>query len=144
MVNYPNYYQNYPAYQQQYPQPMQMTQPVMMQQPNQNQVLAWVKDEKEVVDYPLSAGQSIFLITQDEKYLYGKSCDQLGKISLMKKRLIDETENQDQKINPDEFIRREELEELITNHVQKIVERKMSEISFKPTKTKKPVIIDED
>lgn len=144
MVNYPNYYQNYPAYQQQYPQPMQMTQPVVMQQPNQNQVLAWVKDEKEVVDYPLSAGQSIFLITQDETYLYGKSCDQLGKISIMKKRLIDESANQDQKINPGDFIRREELEELITDQVQKIVERKMSEISFKPTKAKKPVIIDEE
>ena len=139
MVNYPNYYQNYPAYQQQYPQPMQLTQPVLAQ-PNQNQSLAWVKDEKEVIDYPLQAGQSIFLITQDEKYLYGKSCDQLGKVSLMKKRLIDETENQEHT----DFIRREELEEIITDHVQKIVERKMSEFSFKPTKTKKPVIIDEE
>ncbi len=140
MVNYPSYYQNYPAYQQQYPQPMQVPQPVVVQQP-QNQLLAWVKDEKEAIDYPLQAGQSIFLMTQNEDYLFAKACDQLGKTTFIKKRLIDESE----KHNPDmnEFIRKEELEELITDKIQREVEKKMSEISFKPTKTRKQSIEEE-
>lgn len=147
MVNYPQqypYYQNYPAYQQQYQQPMQIQQPVVVQQTNQNQILAWVKDEKEALDYPLQAGQSIFLMTQNEDYLYAKSCDQLGKTTFMRKRLIDETESQDPKIDLTEYIRREELENLITDKIQHEVEKRMSEISFKPTKARKQVIIDEE
>lgn len=139
----PNYYQNYPNYPQQYPQPIQMPQiPQPIQQP-QNQILAWVKDEEEGVNFPLSAGQSIFLMNQNAPYLYMKSVDQLGKTTFMKKRLVDESEHQDR---PDltDYIRREEIEDLITDRIQREVEKRMSEISFKPTKTKKPVIVDED
>lgn len=145
LQNYPNYYQNYPAYQQQYQQPIQMQQPVVMQQqPSQNQILAWIKDEKEAIDFPLSPGQSIFLMTRNEEYLYAKACDQLGKTTLMKKRLVDETDNADHKVDLKEYIRREELEDLITEKVQREFEKKMSEISFKPTKSRKQMIIDEE
>lgn len=149
MVTYPQqntYYQNYPAYQQQYQQPIQFQQPIQYQQnsSSQNQILAWVKDEKEVLDYPLSPGQSIFLMTQNEEYLYAKSCDQLGKTTYMKKRLIDETDSQDQKVDLREYIRREEIEDLISDRIQREIEKKMSEISFKPTKARKQVIIDEE
>lgn len=138
----PNYYQSYPNYQQQYPQPMQIQQPIV--QP-QNQILAWIKDEKEALDYPLSAGQSIFLITRDETYLYGKSCDQLGKTTFIKKRLVDETERKENdSVNNKNYVLREELEDIITDRIQREVEKKMSEFSFKPTKAKKPVIIDEE
>ena len=137
---YGNYYSNYP--QQQYPQPIQ--QPVAIPQP-QNQILAWVKDEKEAVDYPLTAGQSIFLMNQTEDYLYAKAVDQLGKTTFIKKRLVDESEHKENgNVNVKDYVLREELEDLITDKIQKEVEKKMSEISFKPTKTKKPVIIDED
>ena len=144
MVNYPQYYQNYPAYQQQYQQPIQVQQPVVMPTQNQNQILAWVRDEKEVMDYLLSPGQSIFLMTQNEEYLYAKSCDQLGKTTIIKKRLIDESNNQDPTVNLKEYIRKEELEDLISDRIQKELEKKMSEISFKPTKARKQVIIDEE
>lgn len=137
---YGNYYPNYP--QQQYPQPIQ--QPVAIPQP-QNQILAWVKDEKEAVDYPLTAGQSIFLMNQTEDYLYAKAVDQLGKTTFIKKRLVDESEHKENgNVNVKDYVLREELEDLITDKIQKEVEKKMSEISFKPTKTKKPVIIDEE
>ena len=144
MVNYPQYYQNYPAYQQQYQQPIQIPQPVVTQTQNQNQILAWVRDEKEAMDYLLSPGQSIFLMTQNEEYLFAKSCDQLGKTTFIKKRLVDESNPQDPSFNLKEYIRREELEDLITDRIQREVEKKMSEISFKPTKARKQVIIDED
>ena len=105
-------------------------------------VLQWIKDEKEAIDFPLSAGQSVFLMTQNEDYLFGKSCDQLGKVSIIKKRLVDETDNQEHKIDLGQYIRREEIEDIITDRIQREIEKKMSEISFKPTKTKK--VIDED
>lgn len=135
---YGNYYPNYPY--QQYPMQQPITQPV--QQP-QNQILAWIKDEKEAIDFPLSAGQSIFLMSQTEPYLYMKSIDQLGKPTFLKKRLVDESENQE-KIDLKDYIRKEEIEDLITDIIQREVEKRMSEISFKPTKSRKPVVIDED
>lgn len=135
---YGNYYPNYPY--QQYPMQQPITQPV--QQP-QNQILAWIKDEKEAIDFPLSAGQSIFLMSQTEPYLYMKSIDQLGKPTFLKKRLVDESENQE-KIDLKDYIRKEEIEDLITDMIQKEVEKRMSEISFKPTKSRKPTVIDED
>lgn len=135
-MNYQNY-PYYPNYQQQYPQPMQ---PIQQPQP-QNQMLAWVSSEKEAQDFPLSAGQSIFLMNQREDYLYAKSVDQLGKTTFIKKRLVDESDNSDNNLK--DYIRREELEDLITDKIQQEVEKKVSEISFKPTR-KKTVVVDED
>ena len=83
-------------------------------------------------------------MNQSEPYLYMKSVDQLGKTTFLKKRLVDESDNQDSKVNLNEYIRREELEDLISDKIQHEVEKKMSEISFKPTKARKQVIIDED
>lgn len=155
-MNYPTYptypyYQNYPAYQQQYPQPQMTSQPVSqpVSQPFTTQtvsqpILQWIKDEQEALDFPLTAGQSVFLMTQNEDYLFGKSCDQLGKTTIIKKRLVDETNGQESKVDLKEYIRREEIEDLITDKIQREIERKMSEISFKPTKPRKQVIIDED
>jgi len=138
--NYP-YYQSYPNYQQQYQQPIQpIQQPV--QQP-QNQILAWVQSEEEGVNFPLNAGQSIFLMNQKEPYLYMKSVDQLGKSTFIKKRLVDESDNQENRIDLKDYIKREELEDLITDRIQQEVEKKVSEISFKPTR-KKTVVVDED
>lgn len=135
---YPNYQSNYQPNYPQYQQPMQY----QYTPPTQNQILAWVKDEKEAIDFPLSAGQSIFLMSQNEPYLYAKSIDQLGKPTFIKKRLVDEGGND--KPNLAEYIRREEIEDIITDRIQKEVEKRMSEISFKPTKSRKPVIIDEE
>ena len=144
MVNYPNYYQNYPNYQQQYQQPIQpvMQQPVI-QQPSQ-QILAWVQSEEDGINFPLNAGQSIFLMNQKEPYLYMKSVDQLGKSTFIKKRLVDESDNQESKIDLSEYIRKEELENLITNKIQKEVEKKISELSFKPTKAKKTIVVEDE
>lgn len=148
---YPQYYQNYPNYPnyQQYQQPIQIPQqPIQMQQQpvqmSQNQILAWIKSENDVADYPLTPGQSIFLMTQDEKFLFGKSCDQLGKTTVIKKRLVDETEGQTNKVDFSEYIRKEELENLITDMIQKEVEKRVSEISFKPTKSRKQLRDDDE
>lgn len=143
MIPYTNSY--YPTYPQQYPQPVQIPQVQQTIQQPQNQILAWVKDEEEGVNFPLSAGQSIFLMNQNAPYLYMKSVDQLGKSTFMKKRLVDESDHpENANVNLKDYVLREEIEDLITDKIQKEIEKKISEISFKPTKTKKPVIIDED
>lgn len=132
MYSYPNYY---PNYQQNYQQPVQ--QPI--QQPT-SQILAWVRSEDEGVNFPLNAGQSIFLMNQNEPYLYMKSVDQLGKTTFLKKRLIDESETQETK----DYVRREEIEDLIIDRIQKEVEKRVSEISFKPTKSRKSVVVEDE
>lgn len=133
--NYPGYYLNYPNYQQQYQQPLQIPQPI--QQPSiTNQILAWVQSEEEATHYPLNANQSIFLMNQNSPYLYAKSVDQLGKVTFIKKRLVDESDSQENKVDLKDYIRREELEDLITDKIQKEVEKRVSQISFKPTRKK--------
>ena len=137
---YPNYQSNYQPNYPQYQQPMQY----QYTPPTQNQILAWVKDEKEAIDYPLQAGHSIFLMNQNDSYLYAKTCDQLGRVTFIKKKLVDESDGVNEKVNVKDYVRREEIEDLITDKIQREVEKRMSEISFKPTKTKKPVVIDEE
>lgn len=140
MVNYPNYqsyYQPYMAYQ----QPIQ--QPIQQQQTPSNQILAWVQSEEEARNFPLTTGQSIFLMNQNDNYIYMKSVDQLGKTSFLKKRLVDESDNQESNIDLSGYIRKEEIDNIIMDIVQKEVERRMSQISFKPTR-KKTVVVDED
>ena len=132
--SYPQTYPNYSNYQ--YPQPMQMMQQ-QIPQVIQNQILVWVQSEEEASKYPLSAGQSIFLMNQNDNYLYMKSVDQLGKTTFVKKRLVDETENREKQIDLSGYIRKEELEPLIEDKIQKEVEKRVSEISFKPTKTRR-------
>lgn len=132
MINtqaYPQYYPNY------YQQPM----PVVQQpaQTIQNQVLVWVQNEEEANKFPLSAGQSIFLMDQHDNYLYMKSVDQLGKTTFIKKRLIDESDTQEPKIDLSGYIRKEELEAMITEMIQREVEKKVSEVSFKAAKTRR-------
>jgi len=143
MVTYPNYYQ--PNYQPQLPQqPIQQFVQQPIQQPTlSNQILAWVASEEEGIKYPLSPGQSIFLMNQKDPYLYMKSVDQLGKTTFIKKRLVDESDNDENKIDLKDYIKREELENLITDRIQEEVEKRVSQISFKPTR-KKTKIVEED
>lgn len=142
MVN-SNYNPNYPGYYPGYYQPP-IQQPVQNNTQVQNQILAWVQSEEEAVKFPLSAGQSLFLMNQNDNYLYMKSVDQLGKTTFIKKRLVDESDNQEPKIDLSSYIRREELESLISDRIQREVERRVSEISFKPTKTRRKSDDDEE
>ena len=85
---YSNYYQNYPNYQQNVQQPMQQPvqqnyQSAMVQPP----ILVWVTNEDDAIKFPLNINQSIFMMNQNEPYLYMKSVDQLGKTTFIKKRL---------------------------------------------------------
>lgn len=138
--NFSNYYPNYPTYQ----QPIQYNPPIQTAQNTQNQILAWVQSEDEGFNYPLNAGQSIFLMNQKEPYLYMKSVDQLGKSTFIKKRLMDEGNTEENKIDLKDYVRKEELENLIMDRIQEEVEKRVSQISFKPTRKKTKVVEDDE
>lgn len=130
----PQYYQGYTGYQ---PYPQTMVQQQL--QTIQNQILVWVQSEEEAIKYPLSAGQSIFLMNQNENYLYMKSVDQLGKTTFIKKKLLDETEHKPNGTDVDlsQYMRKEDVEVMVKDIIQKEVEKRVSEMSFKATRTKK-------
>lgn len=133
---YPQYYPVYPNYQQ-YPQQMSAPPSQQAQSQIQNQILVWVQNEEEAMKFPLGAGQSIFLMNQNEPYLYMKSVDQLGKTTFIKNRLLDESGDKKPQIDLSDYIRREDLEALIPDIIQKEIEKRVSEMSFKATKAKK-------
>jgi hypothetical protein len=71
-----------------------------------------------------------------------KSVDQLGKSTFIKKRLVDESDNNKNQIDLSAYIKREEIENIITDKIQKEVDKRVSQLSFKPTKKK--VILEDD
>lgn len=140
MYQYPSY-QNYPQYQ---PYQMPQNQPMpsqSVQQPQTNAII-WVTSEDAVKNYPIAPGGSGFFMNENEPYLYMKSADSFGKSTIIKKKLVDETP--ETKTDFADFIKREEIEDIISKRVREEVEKRMSEISFKPTKQKKVVVEEEE
>jgi len=134
-------YQNYPQYQQFQPQ-QTIQQPQQPVSQNQNIVMMWVTSEDTVRNFLVPPGGSAFFMHENEPYLYMKSADSFGKSTIIKKKLIDETpENENQFAD---FIKREEIEDIVQKRVREEVEKRMSEISFKPTKPKKTVIVEDE
>lgn len=146
MINYPNQFNygfsQYPQYQQPIQPTIQPTVPSTMQ--TQQTPIVWVTTEDSVRNYPVAPGGSVLFMHENEPYMYMKSADQLGKANIIKKRLVDESETKDKPIDLTEYIKREEIENIIFDAVRNEVEKRMSEISFKPTKARKPVIVDEE
>lgn len=143
-MNYPYLYPQYAQIPQQYQQmPQQL--PQQMPQPQiQQSGIVWVTSEDTVRNYPIAPGGSVLFMHENEPYMYMKSADQLGKTSIKKSRLVDETESHENKADLKDYIKREELEELITDRIQKEIEKRISELSFKPTKSKKVVSEEEE
>lgn len=141
-----NYPYMYPQYVQQVPPMPQVQQPQIQQQPQQmaSSGIVWVTSEDTVRNYPIAPGGTVLFMHENEPYMYMKSADQLGRTTFIKKRLVDETDSNDSKIDLKEYIKREEIEELITDKIQKEIEKRISELSFKPTKTRKTVVEEEE
>lgn len=144
-MNYNQYPYNYL-----YPQMPQMPQmqiPSYQQQQTSSNVaqtpIVWVTSEDTVRNYPVAPGGSVLFMNENEPYMYMKSADQLGKSTIIKKRLVDETDEKDSKVDLKDYIKKEEIENIIFDAVRNEVDKRMSEISFKPTK-KKPVVVDEE
>lgn len=101
--------------------------------------------------YPIGAGEEVILIDMDNPYVYRKARGFDNKLEpLQMFDLIPHIDQQDkaQKIDLDDYVKSEEIETIIQNKVenivQKEVEKRMSEFSFKPTRNKKKVEEDDE
>ena len=158
MAGYQNFYSPYPNmnYQNPYYQQQQavtpgavntyttqqqaFAQPQYQQQYQLNSGFQWVQGEAAAKAYHVEPGQTILLMDSDNPVLYYKSTDSSGRpIPMIVYDLVERkqsaTDSVEEKMNIDlsEYIRRDEIEEIILNAVAQSVDQKMSEIQFTAT-----------
>lgn len=149
--NYPQYQQNYQQYQQYQQYPIQNAYTPQIQQqnqqmnnlPQQNQQTVSspkfdvVQGELAANMYQTENGQEVILIDMDNPYVYRKKRGIDGKLSPMEKfRLVKEEEQVKPEIDLKDFVRQEEIGAIIENAVKNEVEKKLSELTLKPTRKK--------
>lgn len=155
---YNNYYNQsyqptYQPYQQTYPQyPQQATyQPQIqqqMQQPNNlpMQTQQAVSSPKfDVVQGELAAnmyqtenGQEVILMDMDNPFVYKKKRGLDGKLEPMEKyQLVKVDDTPQPQVDLKDFVRQEEIESIVEKLVKNEVEKKLSEITLKPSTRKK-------
>lgn len=146
--NVPFQQQQYPYQQQYYPtqtQPYQYQQPQQPSQPAQqnNLVIPWVRGVAAAESYHVEPGQTVMLLDSeapaDKPVIYMVSADSTGRplpvdTYDLVKRVRPSTQIPD--FDPNEFVRRSEIEDIIIAATTKAVEQKMSEMQFKATPTK--------
>lgn len=140
---YPNVnYQN-PYFAQQIPQQTQQqgnyaynSQQLYNQQLNSG--FQWVQGEAAAKAYHVDPGQTVLLMDSDNPVLYYKSTDQSGRpipmiIYDLVERKSSEPISSNQTLDLSEYVKRDEIEEIIQNAVVQSIEQKMSEIQFTAT-----------
>lgn len=81
----------------------------------------------------------------DSPVLYYKSTDQSGRptpmiiYDLIERKPADVTTESAEKVDLSEYVKRDELEEIIRNAVAKSIEKKMGEIKFTATTVNNPI-----
>ena len=126
------------------PQPQPPMQPMQPSNPN---VYDWVQGDNAAKAYPLGAGQSIILIDADNPFMFQKSTDITGKPQQLKYFSLNEISEEEYKAyfngktNPQEkvdlsaYVRKDEIEKIVSDATAKAIEKKMSEMSFRATTT---------
>ena len=152
----PNYqYQTYPQYPQVFPQQQYQQTPYMPQTQQQNQQTnnlpqqvnqAPISPKFDVVQgelaanmYPVENGQQIILIDMDNPFVYKKKRGLDGKIEPMEVFELVQRENnpaQQQKIDLDGYVKEDEIADIVARAVKEEVEKKLSEITLKPSTRK--------
>jgi hypothetical protein len=123
---FPQSYQPYPQYQ-----------PYMQQA--QTQGITWIQGKNAALSYPLGAGQSAILMDSDAPYVYKKETAPDGRpLPMEVYRLVKEDDKQEKGDPMKDYIKADQIDEIITEKVEDIVrdevERRLSEFSFKPTR----------
>lgn len=149
--SYQSYYPQFPQQytQQQYvpqgvysPQIQQQQQQVVNTPQMQNQSV--ISPKFDVVQGELAAnmyevlnGQEAILIDRDNPFVYKRKRTPDGKLEPLEKYKLVKVEEQDkQEINLNEFVRQEEISSIVENMVRNEVEKKLSELTLKPTRKK--------
>lgn len=141
-TSYPNPYIQQPYYQR--PQPYIQNGAPYPQQPQQQmqvppKVLDFVQGELAATIYPVAYGQEVTLLDMDNPTkVYRKSRDGNGVLSpLQKFNLVAEVETKPEPINMKEYVKIEDILDIVSEAVQNEVEKKLSQISFKPAPSSK-------
>ena len=155
--NYPMNYQqmslqNYPQFPQSYPQPYQNA--YMPQNQPQNQQVNnlppttqnvqnspkfdVVQGELAASMYQTENGQEVILMDMDNPYVYHKKRGLDGKLEPIKKfKLVEVVEENKPDVDLKEFVRQEEIESIVEKLVREEVEKKLSEVTLKPSRRTK-------
>lgn len=90
--------------------------------------------------YNVDMGKQAILIDIDNPVIYKKSRGMDNKLEMLQYDLVlhvDEDKESIPKINPDEFVKKDSIEKIVSTRVKEEVEKRLSEISFTPKTTRK-------
>ena len=121
------YYQN-----QQTQQVQQTTAPVVPPK-----IIDYVQGELGATIYPVAYGQEVVLFDMDDpNRIYRKSRDASGKVTPLEKcKIVADEEPKQTEINLTEYVKVDDIIDIVADAVQTEVDKRLSEISFKPTQS---------
>ena len=129
-----NYQQSYVPQQQSgyYQQNTQQQQQAQVVPPK---VVDYVQGELGATIYPVAYNQEVFLLDmEDPNRVYRKSRDGNGKVSPLEKcRVVPEEDTKTPEVDLKDYVKVDDILDIVSEAVQNEVEKKLSEISFKPT-----------
>lgn len=111
--------------------------------------LTWVQGEAGAKSYPVAPGNRVALFDSENPVVYVKEVDIYGKpldikiYDLVERTAAVEQVPKEPKIDLSNYITREEMIDSITAAVSQEVEKAISELSLKPTSSKKKKEVDE-
>lgn len=98
------------------------------------QGIIWIQGRQAALAYPVGAGQSVILMDSDAPYVYKKETDQNGRPMPMETfKLVKEDAAQVEPLHESDlkgYVKADEIEDIVREEV----ERRLSELSFKPTR----------
>lgn len=111
--------------------------------PTANTSFIWVQGEAGAKSYPVAPGDRVALFDSENPVVYIKEVDIYGKpldmkiYDLVERTSVPEQVPKEPKIDLSNYITRDEMIDSITAAVSQEVEKAISEISLKPTSSKK-------
>lgn len=111
--------------------------------------LIWVQGEAGAKSYPVAPGNRVALFDSENPVVYVKEVDMYGKplemkiFDLVERTPQSESKAKEPKIDLSNYITRDEMIASIASAVSQEVEKAISEISLKPTSSKKKKEVDE-
>lgn len=143
---YQPYQQTYPQYQQQAPYQPQIqpqmqqvnTLPTQQQQAISSPKFDVVQGELAANMYQTENGQEVILMDMDNPFVYKKKRGLDGKLEPMEKyQLVKVDDVPKPQVDLKDFVRQEEIESIVEKLVKNEIEKKLSEITLKPSTRKK-------
>ena len=110
----------------------QQVQAAPQQQVIPPKIIDWVQGELAATIYPVAYGQEVTLFDMDDpERVYKKSRDMTGKVSPLEKcRIIHEEDKKPSEVNLKDYVKVDDILDIVSDAVQNEVDKRLSEISF--------------